>query len=353
MSGSSSALPANRRRGPKAKNVPATALDGGIDAQDLKPELLARLGLSRQASDQEIERVHQELVDFLDGAPQSLQPWARREFAQAEAIHALLSNTAHARPEWPQRGTAASDSLLGAAVSERDVMQSAEADELLEEYEREPAPRRARKGTPRRPVSPGRARLAKRVLVVALVVAGIGGIGFAVYHWNWNGGSSIPGISGKPDTSAASSTQLDTAQVAKLMAKLKTSPNDVPTLLALGNLYFNANDFASATQFMKQVVAIEPKNVTALLALGAGDFNSNQNVQAEQEWLQVVAIDPNNVEAHYDLGFLYLSGNPPDMAKVKAEWNKVIAIAPNSDVAKTVAAHLQSLASSSPAASGG
>ena len=40
---------------------------------------------------------------------------------------------------------------------------------------------------------------------------------------------------------------------------------------------------------------------------------------------------------------MYLSLNPPDIANVKLEWGKVIAIAPNSDVAKTVATHLASL----------
>ena len=51
---------------------------------------------------------------------------------------------------------------------------------------------------------------------------------------------------------------------------------------------------------------------------------------------------------------MYLSANPPDVANVKVEWNEVIALAPDSDVAKTVATHLKSLdAAASPAASGG
>ncbi len=64
-----------------------------------------------------------------------------------------------------------------------------------------------------------------------------------------------------------------------------------------------------------------------------------------------LAIDATNVEAHYDLGFMYLSKNPPDVANVKLEWGEVIAIDPNSDLAKTVATHLKSL-DASPAPSG-
>jgi hypothetical protein len=65
--------------------------------------------------------------------------------------------------------------------------------------------------------------------------------------------------------------------------------------------------------------------------------------EAETAWRQVLAIDPKSVEAHYDLGFMYLSKNPPDLANVRKEWNEVIAIAPDSDIAKTVATHLKSL----------
>jgi hypothetical protein len=59
---------------------------------------------------------------------------------------------------------------------------------------------------------------------------------------------------------------------------------------------------------------------------------------------------------------MYFSLTPPDVAKVQAEWGAVIALSPDSDIAKTVATHLASLtgspapsaapgASSAPAAS--
>ncbi len=38
--------------------------------------------------------------------------------------------------------------------------------------------------------------------------------------------------------------------------------------------------------------------------------------------------DPKNVEAYYDLGFLYVSRTPPDMAEAKKMWGKVVALAP-------------------------
>ena len=42
------------------------------------------------------------------------------------------------------------------------------------------------------------------------------------------------------------------------------------------------------------------------------------------------------MEVHYDLGFYYMSEKPADTANMKLEWGKVVAIAPNSALAKSV-----------------
>jgi cytochrome c-type biogenesis protein CcmH/NrfG len=95
---------------------------------------------------------------------------------------------------------------------------------------------------------------------------------------------------------------------------------------------------------MEQALAIDPENVKARLALGAAMFNLGDDADARRHWLRVIAIDPGNVEAHYDLGFLYLSKDPPEMAEAKRMWRKVIELAPpGSPVTKTVATHLKGL----------
>ena len=68
----------------------------------------------------------------------------------------------------------------------------------------------------------------------------------------------------------------------------------------------------------------------ARLALGAAKFNLGDVADAQRDWLRVIALDPENVEAYYDLGFLYLSEDPPDMARAKKMWRKVVELAPGS-----------------------
>jgi cytochrome c-type biogenesis protein CcmH/NrfG len=246
----------------------------------------ARLGLTSEASAEEVERAHGELVSFLDGAPEGLRRWARGEIAAAEDAYAALSGPARAR--------------------------------------------KARRASPLRRVA------------IAIVTLGVSaGIVVAVY--NTGGGKSDAGSQGGGAAEAPGLSPGDQVLVSKLMRKLKAKPKDVATLVQLGDAFFNARDYNSAGGWMKQAVAIEPGNVKARLALGAAEFNIGDAADARRDWLRVIAADPKNVEAYYDLGFLYVSKDPPEMAEAKLMWRKVVALAPNSAVAKTVATHLKGL----------
>jgi cytochrome c-type biogenesis protein CcmH/NrfG len=160
-------------------------------------------------------------------------------------------------------------------------------------------------------------------------------------------GSDVPGISGKPTgqettAAAAGSTPVDQAKVAALMKKISANPKDVASLQGLGDAYFAANDYKNAALWEQKVLAVDPKNQVALLALGAAQFNLGNAVEAKKQWLIAAKLYPNNAEVHYDLGFLYMSATPPDTANMQAEWKKVVAIDPSSQLAKTVATHLKS-----------
>ena len=50
-----------------------------------------------------------------------------------------------------------------------------------------------------------------------------------------------------------------------------------------------------------------PEEPDRPLALGAALFNLGDDRGAEEQWRAVLAVEPNNLEAHYDLGFMYLS----------------------------------------------
>jgi tetratricopeptide (TPR) repeat protein len=277
-------------------------------------ELLARLGVGPGASMEELERAHDQRLDFLTQAPAEMSDWAQQEIGRVDEAYALLTDP-HA--DIPAAAAAALADRGGAQPSsESPVTPAAAASQ-----------------------APRMAHSTKVLLLVALAAAVI----FGVYKM---GGSDVPAITGQPtdSSSAAAAPQLDTAKVGAAMQKISANPKDVAALKELGDLYFQAGDYPTAIEWEKKAVELEPQDVTALLALGAAQFNSGDSAGAKANWKKVVKLDASNAEAHYDLGFLALSVEPVDMDTAKAEWQKVVDIDPKSELAKSVSTHLEGLA---------
>ena len=297
-------------------------------APTVEATLLARLGLQGGASSQEVQEAHDGLVEFLETAPADRRACAHQQVWMIDEAYALLSDPTI------DRSALAEDVAVAAAPA--------------------PARKAARVAAPVEPVERPAAttgnRLVKRAAIGAAAVVGVIAIAFAGF--NLNGGTGVPPVNGTPAPAAAASPAVDAAKVAALMQKVQADPKDVASLQALADLYYQASDFKNSGLFLEKVLAIDPNNMTGLLALGAVEFNLGDPAAAEKDWRAALVIDPKNVEAHYDLGFMYLSKNPADVANAKLEWGKVIEIDPNSDVAKTVATHLASLSSPAPSASG-
>ncbi len=182
--------------------------------------------------------------------------------------------------------------------------------------------------------------------LIALLV-----IGGGAYALGQASGSDLPGIEGTPTNAASaapstSAAPVDQAAVGALMEKIAADPQDAESLLALGDIYFNAADYKNAATFYDKVVVITPENDDAWVASGAAAFNNGDSAAALTAWQTAVEVNPKNAEAFYDLGFLYLSQNEND--KAKEAWEQVIAIDPTSDLAKTVESHLDSLSTPAP-----
>ncbi|MBI1759768.1 MAG: tetratricopeptide repeat protein [Actinobacteria bacterium] len=286
------------------------------DATGLTNELLGRMGLTSAASQEDIESAHDRILEFLQQAPRGLRSWAEREITAADEAFVLLSDPAadlHAAD--PDAADAAGPAAEPPSTATR---------------------------TSRR-THPARTGLVGAV--IAAVVLG----GYAIGRE-----PGVPGISGTPtdqSSTAPPATPVDQAKVAALMAKVSANPKDVDSLRTLGDTYFQAADYATASSWQQKILALDPKDATAHLALGAAQFNLGNAAEAERHWRQVVALNPRQAEAHYDLGFLYLSQSPPDLAKVREEWRTVVEIDPASAIAKTVATHLASLDGATPSPS--
>ncbi len=337
----------------------------------METELLARLGLTRDANTQDIEAAHDDVIAFLESAPDGLRDWAKHEIAAADEAYALLFDPttgipagtvivatapavmAEAAPAPAKAPTAAETAALARAVTDD------EEEEILADEPVPTRPVRGRAGASAAVPATDetvRNRLLTRLALVGAGLVGVAVLVVAVYSFG-GGGSGVPGMNGTPapetGAGAAAATGADPAQVAALMEKLQADPNDTAVMQQLADLYYNGSDFATAGTFFDKILEVDPKNTSALLGRGATAYNVGNATGAEKDWRAVVAIDPKNIDAHYYLGFMYLDSPTPDMEKVKAEWNKVVELAPDSDLAQSVKQHLDSLSSFKPDASTG
>ena len=252
--------------------------------------LRAHLGLPADAPDSDVEAAGAALASWLDEAPADLEGWVRGQ-------RAVLAGEA------PRTASA-------------------------------PAGRTTR----------------KRSAVVPLAIVGIlAGIVLSVYYLG--DGGAAPTAAGMP-TAASTATPtpppLDQAKVTGLEAKLETDARDVETLRSLAQEYFKAEQFDRAAEYHQKLLAVAPDDMDARLTLGVALFNTGDTPGAEEQWLRAVEIDPKSPHPHYNLGFLYLSKNPPDMTKVESSWRRVIDLAPDSELAKTATSHLKRLATPAP-----
>lgn len=94
---------------------------------------------------------------------------------------------------------------------------------------------------------------------------------------------------------------------------------------------------------LEQVVEEDPTDLDARLELGALYFDKGWLNEAEAQWQAVADADPENVMAWYNLGFVYLSADPPNTEKTMEVWEKVTEIDPDSDLAETILTHIGGL----------
>ena len=306
------------------------SVGGRADATEFRQELLGRLGLRDNASDQDVEAAHNGLVDFLELAPHEVKSWATARTTDVDEAFALLSG-----PE---------QDLIPPAVPVVTAAQSGLAETPQPTVVSAPPAFSARPSASA-PAAPGRRWPQRTQLVWAIVPLLVVAIVLAVYYMGRDSG--VPGISGTPTNqattapAAAKAPPLDQAKVGALMQKITTNPKDVASLAGLGDLYFASADYKNASIFEQKILALDPKNQSGLLALGAAQFNLGNSAEAKKNWLVAAALYPKSAEVHYDLGFLYFAQTPPDKVNMTIEWKKVIAIDPNSNLAKTVSTHIQ------------
>ncbi len=209
-------------------------------------------------------------------------------------------------------------------------------------------------GTPRPGTSPNEERPATNVwtsreaylLAIACFVIGLA-IGYILR--GSSGPPAIPqsGIASNPSTvpaaplgSAVAPWEDLEATARPLKTFLQTNPNDFDTLVKLGNLYFDHQQWGQAIEFYSRALAMRPNVVEVRTDRGTAYFYSQQLQQATADYEGSLKVNPTHPQTLFNYGLLQMNGYRNPTAAIEL-WQKLLRANPNYPEASRVTAQIE------------
>ena len=153
--------------------------------------------------------------------------------------------------------------------------------------------------------------------------------------WLFRGSSSpvasAPAAATAPSTSPGESMQSAaslTQQAQPLLDALRANPKDVPTLVQLGNVYFDHKFWPEATRYYQQALDLRPGDIDVRTDMGTAYFYSGFPDKAIEQFNQVLKTSPNYPNTLFNLGIVRRDAYK-DTAGALAAWEKILKNNPN------------------------
>jgi tetratricopeptide (TPR) repeat protein len=291
------------------------------------------LGLPLDADRQEIEARYAELSAYLASGdlPPQLKDWAREQAARVDEAYAVLSDPA----------------LLAGLEDEAEEEEEPEAEPAVPSTAPATAP--AEKRGPA-PVRRAAARLPLIALALGIFVGGAALLAVIIAEMGFSGdGNEDPAATQTQDEQFV---PIDTERVAELITSYQEDPTNPETLFELGEAYFLAGDWQQGQDWFLKLVEVDPANVHAWTDIGTSHYNLGRSEEAKAAWQKALELAPEDPQLHYNMGFLYANAEPPDFDAARREWQLVLDLAPETQLAQTVQVHMEGLqAAATPEAS--
>jgi cytochrome c-type biogenesis protein CcmH/NrfG len=154
---------------------------------------------------------------------------------------------------------------------------------------------------------------------VASAPAGIGGGAM--------GAAQLPGI-GSTQQQQGPSPETVAKAVAPLLAQLKSNPNDVDTIVKLGNLYYDSQAYPQAIDYYEKAIGIQPNNADVCTDLGTAYWYTGNPDQAIAYFEKALAIRPNQAATLFNLGIVRWQGKKDPKGAIVA-WKKLLQTNPD------------------------
>lgn len=133
------------------------------------------------------------------------------------------------------------------------------------------------------------------------------------------------------------------AQEAEMRARVAENPHDVNAILVLADLLANTGRAAEAIKWYDQAVALRPDDVRLRVAFGRTLKQAGYRLDAELQLKKAAELAPDDPEPLYLLGELYQQSDPPRSDEARAQYERVLEVAPESVYAERAREQLTAL----------
>jgi cytochrome c-type biogenesis protein CcmH/NrfG len=117
------------------------------------------------------------------------------------------------------------------------------------------------------------------------------------------------------------------AQTKPLLQRLNANPKDVPALIELGNIYFDASQWPTAVGYYTRALNETPKNPDVRTDMGIAYYYSGDADRALKEFDQALKDDPRHAQTLFNVGIVKLNGKNDSKGAIAA-WESLLKIDP-------------------------
>jgi cytochrome c-type biogenesis protein CcmH/NrfG len=117
--------------------------------------------------------------------------------------------------------------------------------------------------------------------------------------------------------------QMADKQVAPLLDKLRSDPNNVALLMQIGAMYHISHQFSDAATYYGRAAQADPKNVAARTKFAISLYRSGDADGAIAQLNQALSFDPKDANCLFNLGMIRLQGKG-DGKGALAAWQQLL-----------------------------
>ena len=133
---------------------------------------------------------------------------------------------------------------------------------------------------------------------------------------------------GAPTPTPAQLQHMADTQVAPMLEKLKSDPNNAELLASIGNVYYDAQLYPSAIDYYGRALKVQPSNSNVRTDMATAYWYTGSADSAIAEFQKSLSYEPNKANTLFNLGIVQWQGKM-DIKAAVATWQKLLDTNPN------------------------